>query len=444
MVIKTTRIKKRALFKFATFSKKQRMILNWWTSESPVKKKNGIIADGSIRSGKTIAMSLSFVLWGMTCFSGQNFGMAGKTIGSFRRNVLFWLKLMLFGRGYLVKDHRSDGYVEVTDRRNGRVNFFYIFGGKDESSQDLIQGITLAGMLFDEVALMPESFVNQATGRCSVEGSKYWFNCNPDNPHHYFKKEWIDRRKEKDLIYLHFTMDDNLSLSEAIKKRYKAMYTGVFYKRFILGLWVAAEGLLFPQLANDSEHWEYRSDEGKRLPAFKLINVGLDIGGTRSHSTLVATGITSGFQKLISFQEKKIIHQKGSIDTDRICEETYTFIRTLELNGYIVTTLCVDNAEQVILNTIAGYLSKRGCQTKVTDCKKIKGSSRVLVYNLLLNTDRMLFYRVPMVIESLTTAMYDPNKKEDTILDDFTTDIDTFDAHFYSFSLFLDYLGIMS
>ena len=122
---------------------------------------------------------------------------------------------------------------------------FYIFGGKDESSQDLIQGITLAGCFFDEVALMPESFVNQATGRCSVDGSKFWFNCNPAGPYHWFKVNWIDKRKEKHLIYLHFTMDDNLSLSERIKERYKAMYSGVFYQRYILGKWVVAEGIIY-------------------------------------------------------------------------------------------------------------------------------------------------------------------------------------------------------
>ncbi|OYP01261.1 terminase, partial [Lachnotalea glycerini] len=127
----------------------------------------------------------------------------------------------------------------------GKTNLFYIFGGKDERSQDLIQGITLAGCFFDEVALMPESFVNQATGRCSVDDSKYWFNCNPDGPYHWFKTNWIDKQVEKNLLYLHFTMDDNLSLSEKIKARYRSMYSGVFFQRYIQGLWVVAEGIIY-------------------------------------------------------------------------------------------------------------------------------------------------------------------------------------------------------
>lgn len=202
---------KQQIFKFQPFSRKQRKVLNWWYPDSPVKDMDGIIADGAIRSGKTVSMSLSFVMWAMATFDGQNFAMCGKTIGSFRRN--------------------------------GRENNFYIFGGKDERSQDLIQGITLAGVFFDEVALTPESFVNQATGRYSVDGSKYWFNCNPDGPYHGFKKNWIDKCEEKKLLYLHFTMDDNLSLTESIKARYRSLYTGVFFKRYILGLWAMAGGL---------------------------------------------------------------------------------------------------------------------------------------------------------------------------------------------------------
>lgn len=240
---------KRQIFHFKPFSLKQRKVLNWWCDTSPVKDRDGIIADGAIRSGKTVCMSLSFVFWAMSNYSDQNFAMCGKTIGSFRRNVLMVLKLMLRSRGFHVADHRADNLVKIS--RCGITNHFYIFGGKDESSQDLIQGITLAGVFFDEVALMPESFVNQATGRCSVDGSKYWFNCNPDGPYHWFKLNWLDKAKEKNLLVLHFTMEDNLSLSERIKARYRSMYTGVFFKRYILGLWAMAEGIIYDMFSEE-------------------------------------------------------------------------------------------------------------------------------------------------------------------------------------------------
>ena len=125
-------------FQFKPFSIKQKKVLTWWCPASPVKDMDGIIADGAIRSGKTLSMSLSYVLWAMNSFNQQNFGMAGKTIGSFRRNVLFWLKLMLASRKYTVIDKRSDNLLIVS--KGNTVNYFYIFGGKDERSQDLIQG----------------------------------------------------------------------------------------------------------------------------------------------------------------------------------------------------------------------------------------------------------------------------------------------------------------
>ncbi|HIQ73274.1 MAG TPA: PBSX family phage terminase large subunit [Candidatus Cottocaccamicrobium excrementipullorum] len=257
--------KRRPIFKFKPFSRKQRMVLNWWTENSPVKDYDGVIADGAIRSGKTVSMSLSFVFWAMENFNGENFIMAGKTISSFQRNVLTNLKTMLRSRGYHCIHHISGetpNMMEVS--RKGVTNYFYIFGGKDEGSQDLVQGITAAGAFFDEVALMPESFVNQATGRCSVEGAKWWFNCNPGGPLHWFKVNWIDKCRQKKLLYLHFTMDDNLSLSEKIKAKYRSMYAGVFFLRYIKGLWKTAEGLIYTMFT-DANLYDQLDDRTRHI-----------------------------------------------------------------------------------------------------------------------------------------------------------------------------------
>lgn len=260
-------------FKFTTFSRKQRMIFNWWTEDSPVKNNNGLIADGAIRSGKTLCMSLSFVMWAMANYNEHNFAMCGKTIGSFHRNVLAVLTRTLATRGYMYEYHRTDKLLII--RRGSVTNNFYIFGGKDESSQDLIQGITLAGVFFDEVALMPQSFVNQATARCSVEGSKFWFNCNPAGPTHWFKQNWIDRKDDQKINYLHFTMDDNLSLSEEIKERYRNQYSGVFYDRYIKGLWVIAEGIIY-DMFDYNKHVKTNEEIAPRLT--KTFYVSCDYG----------------------------------------------------------------------------------------------------------------------------------------------------------------------
>ncbi|OPY49327.1 MAG: Terminase-like family protein [Methanosaeta sp. PtaU1.Bin112] len=196
-------------------------------------------------------MSLSFVIWAMANFNSENFILAGKTIGSLRRNVVAPLKRMLIGRGMVCIDHRADNMLEISYL--GHTNYFYVFGGKDESSQDLVQGITAAGAYFDEVALQPESFVNQAVGRCSVDGAKLWFNCNPESPYHWFKEKWIDRAKELGLYVMHFLMDDNPSLSGATKARYRQLYAAgtVFFKRYILGLWCIAEGAVYDFFSSD-------------------------------------------------------------------------------------------------------------------------------------------------------------------------------------------------
>lgn len=229
---------------FAPFSKKQMTALAWWNDNSPYCTKNGLICDGAVRSGKTFCMSLSFVMWAMYRFNNCSFAMCGKTITSLRRNVVTPLVPILKSLGFGVQERVSRNYLEVSLK--SVTNRFYIFGGRDESSASLIQGMTLGGVLLDEVALMPRSFVEQALARCSVDGSKFWFNCNPEHPFHWFYNEWIKRHDEKNMLYLHFSMDDNPSLSEEIKCRYKNLYSGAFYERFVLGKWVMADGLVYP------------------------------------------------------------------------------------------------------------------------------------------------------------------------------------------------------
>ena len=225
------------------FSRKQKTVLTWWMPGNANAKFDAIVCDGAVRSGKTLAMGLSFFLWGMTCFDGKKFGVCGKTIASLRRNVLSEILPRLEGLGASWKEKRSENLVTV--RFRGHENQFYIFGGRDESSASLIQGITFAGILLDEVALMPQSFVEQACARCSVAGSRLWFNCNPAGPSHWFYKNWILGAAERNCLRLHFTMEDNPSLTDAIRKRYKRLYTGVFYRRFILGQWAQAEGRVY-------------------------------------------------------------------------------------------------------------------------------------------------------------------------------------------------------
>ena len=230
--------------RFDTFSRRQLEALSWWCDDSPHRERDAVICDGAVRSGKTLCMSLSFALWSMERFSGQSFALCGKTVTSLRRNLVTPLTEALAEAGVACEHKVSQSLLIL--RRGLRQNRYYLFGGRDGRAAALIQGVTLAGVLLDEVALMPRSFVEQALARCSVAGSKFWFSCNPDHPGHWFHREWIKEAERKNALYLHFSLEDNPSLSPEIAGRYKALYTGVFHERYVLGHWVTAHGAVYP------------------------------------------------------------------------------------------------------------------------------------------------------------------------------------------------------
>lgn len=417
-------MKIKAVFKFKPFSKKQRKVLNWWCRSSPVRDYNGIIADGAIRSGKSVAMSLGFVIWAMSEFESCNFAMCGKTIGSFRRNVLFWLKLMLRSRGYSVSEQRTENLVIV--RRGSTENYFYVFGGKDERSQDLIQGITLAGVFFDEVALMPESFVNQATGRCSVDGSKFWFNCNPGSPAHWFKTGWIDKRADKRLLYLHFTMDDNLSLSEAVKGRYRGMYTGVFFKRYILGEWKSADGVIYRQFADEPER--FILDD---VPQDIFIGtMGLDFGGNGSAHAGCLVGITRGYRSIVILDE---YYRKEVIDPGTLTDDVCGFVQRSQAQVRATSIWC-DSAETTLIKGIRIEVFARHIPVEVRNARKGEIIDRIRLCDMLMSQGRFfILRRCKHTIAALSEAVWDSKSPtRDRRLDDGSTNIDSLDALEYA------------
>lgn len=220
-------------------SQKQKKILAF-----PYSKYDALICDGAVRSGKTSIMMWAFVDWAMQGFSSQRFGICGKTVDSTSKNIIVpFISMTLAKERYTLRWRRSDKILEV--RRGAVTNFFEVFGGKDESSFALIQGRTLAGVLLDEVVLMPRSFVEQALARCSVTGNKVWFSCNPKGPKHWFYREWILKSAEKNALRLHFEMTDNPALSEKVLEQYRARYTGVFYDWYVRGLWVDPTGRVY-------------------------------------------------------------------------------------------------------------------------------------------------------------------------------------------------------
>lgn len=412
---------KKSYFKWGAISKRQAKVLTWWKKGSRYASYNGIIADGAIRSGKTVSMAFSFVLWAMTTYDHNNFGMCGKTIASLRRNVLGTLKNQLRARGYTATERRADNLLVVT--KGNRVNMFYIFGGKDESSQDLIQGITLAGVLFDEVALMPESFVNQATARCSVEGAKLWFNCNPSSVTHWFYQGWVLKCGKRKLLYLHFTMEDNLTLSEETKARYRSQYSGVFYRRYILGLWCVAEGLIYLQFAEDEQRYMIPQAE---VPKLSYIEIGADVGGNKSNHAYVAAGYTA--ERDVMYVLKAWSYKATGVTVTQYRENLIKFADGIREQYGFVDTIWPDCAEAAIVNELdahSPYNIRGSIKEEILD--------RVRCADILFSQDRIKIVEDECedLCAGFRTAVWD-DKHDDKPLDDGTYDRDVIDAFDYS------------
>lgn len=253
------------------FSPKQLFTMLWW-KDPRCRDAYGIIGHGAVRSGKTVAMSLGFIMWAMDSFDGGNFIIAGKSVQSCNRNVIEPLQGYISYLG--MQCHYSLNEKLLTVMKGRKVNYFYVFGGNDEKSQAYVQGLTASGCFLDEVVLMPESFVNQCMARCSVSGSKIWFSCNPEGNTHFIKAKFIDRFQDKNLVIVHFVLDDNLTLSEERKDFYKRQWRGVFYRRFILGEWCLADGLVYSSFDRDAMVFDGPIDWND----YDLINIGADYG----------------------------------------------------------------------------------------------------------------------------------------------------------------------
>ena len=407
-------------------SSKQRKIIAF-----PYSKYDALICDGAVRSGKTSIMMWSFVRWAMENFSGQRFGVCGRTVDSCTKNIIVpFTAMSLTKERYITRWRRGDKVMEV--RRGAVTNYFEVFGGKDEASYTLIQGRTLAGVLLDEVVLMPRSFVEQALARCSVDGAKLWFSCNPGSPHHWFYQEWIKRHRERNALYLHFEMKDNPGLSERTLERYENMYAGIFYDRYVRGLWVAAEGIVYKDFANDTE--KYLIDDPikwaeENNTKFSVISIGVDFGGTKSATKFQATGITKDF-RVVALEEEYIKNEE--IDPDALNRRFATFCQLITSKyGYSQTR--ADSAETVLIRGLDHTAQKLRLGTQVKNALKMQITDRIRLVVLLMKQGRLKVSRnCPHLIDAFQSAIYDPDKFEDERLDDGTSDIDSLDAFEYS------------
>lgn len=404
-------------------SEKQRQILAF-----PFTTYDALICDGAIRSGKTALMMLGFVDDAMRRYDRQRFAICGKTVDSAVKNIVQpYLATVWVRERYRLTWRRSDKLLIVSDGR--RENVFEIFGGKDEASFMLIQGRTLAGVLLDEVALQPRSFVEQALARCSVAGSKFWFNCNPGSPGHWFYQEWVSRAKERNALRLHFQLEDNPALDEKIIRRYHSLYTGVFYKRYIKGLWVAAEGTVYAQFADDPEAFLL-----DRAPAIARAVIGVDFGGTGSAHSFTLTGFTPGYRDVILLDEWYHDNRKqGRLSPAQLDAAFTGFVRRAQARYRVAEAFC-DSAEQTLIQGLTVAAVRERLPIAVRNARKGPINDRIAFYNSLMAQGRFKVLRhCTAAIDALASAVYDSRKPgEDVRLDDGSTNIDSLDSLEYS------------
>ena len=402
------------------FSRKQGEILKFIGQDCPY-----LICDGAVRSGKTVVMALAFVLWAMTYFDRCNFAICAKTVQSAERNILRPFQA-LEGLPYSMSYKLSSRMLTV---KCGPVeNYFYLFGGKDESSYMLIQGITLAGVLLDEVALMPRSFVEQALARTlTYTNAKIWFNCNPEGPQHWFYQEWIQKAGEKDAKHLHFLMEDNPILTEKEIEKAAKMFSGVFYDRYILGRWVLAEGLIYRVFAEDEARYGIRRGD---VPPLRYINIGVDFGGNKSNHAFVATGIDAQFKNVYVLKSWSL--KAADTSVDYIVSKFAEFAKSIEEAYGFVDMVFADSAEQAIINTMrsrTGYNIRNSLKNQIID--------RIRCEDILLGGERLKLVEGEneALANGLRGAVWDA-KHDGQRLDDGTSDIDVLDAFEYSWEYY--------
>lgn len=421
--------KRPAKFKFFPFSDQQRRLINWWRPVVRYSDNDYVIADGAIRSGKTIAMIIGFLIWSQEMFSGQSFILAGKTMGALKKNVVRPMLQILEAWGWPYEYVRSgtDARLEIG------TNTYYLYGANTEASQDALQGLTAAGAYLDEAALFPQSFVDQAISRCSVSGRKIWMNCNPEGPHHYIREEFLlpEKQKEKKVYHLHFMMRDNLSLSDDVLQGYKRAWAhgSVFYKRFILGLWVAADGLIYQQFADHTENYLVDSDwliDNKITYAV----IGVDFGGTKSAHSFTLTGFTKGYKQVVVLDE---YYCKKRINPDQLQRDFIDFVKRAQKRFKVYEAYC-DSAEQTLISGLEMACAQAHVAIDIKNAIKGPINDRIAFYNSLIAQNRWKVMRhCEHIIGAFEQAVYDDKKKNmDIRLDDGLMNVDSLDSTEYS------------
>lgn len=411
------------------FSDKQAELMRQLKTDN-LKRIN--LLEGAVRSGKTWISLILFALWVALQPKDATFLMVGKTLTSLKRNCLDLLQSLVGESNFNYNLSRKEGELF------GRV--VYLEGTNDTRAEGKIRGMTLTGAYCDEITLFSEEFFAMLLSRLSMPGAKLIATTNPDSPQHWLMVKYIKRAAALDMNIIRYTIDDNPFLDPAYVTALKKEYTGVFYKRFIQGLWVVADGACYPQFAESPE--KYIVD---KLPADgRFFSVGVDWGGNRSLTAFVATCFHGNYDRLTITKDYHVEGKKGEIDSNRVNTEFLRFLETLrqEYPGIPVRYVFADSAEQYLISGLRKAIAGKGIS--IGDSKKVPIVQRIICTNSLLNTGRLaIMNECKTTQEGLRSAVWDAKAAangKDERLDDFTSDIDILDATEYSFERFISQL----
>ena len=388
------------------------------------------ILEGSVRSGKTWITLVVWALWVATMPRDGQYLMVAKTITSLKRNCLDLLQGLVGEKNFTYNTNAKEG------RLFGRT--VYLEGVNDVRAESKIRGMTLQGAYCDELTLFTEDFFAMLLSRLSMPGAKLFGSTNPDVPTHFLCRDYLNRKGELDIYTKKFLIEDNPFLDPEYVENLKKEYNGVFYKRFILGEWVFADGLCFEQYAHAPGRWQRDSAEDN----IDFISIGVDFGGTLSKTVFVATAFHGGFSKIGIIKDHKLDGPKGTIDADRLNNEFVRFVRELqaEYNAPVRFAFC-DCADVYLIAGLRKAVKAAGLPLQIGDSEKGRIIDRIVCLNTLLNTDRVYILRsCNHVSDALRSAMWDKKAAEKGVekrLDDFSTDVDSCDAVEYSFSRFI-------
>ena len=393
---------------------------------------------GSVRSGKTYISLLQWAIFVGTMPENVEFLMTGKTLTALKRNCLGLLQDLVGENNF------KFSLSQKTGKLFGRT--VWLEGANDDRAEAKIRGMTLGGAYVDELTQIPEDFYKMLLSRLSVKDAKLYATTNPDTPTHWVKQQIIDNDKINKKVWT-FTLDDNVILKQQneeyfdeLKKEYQSM-GGVFYERFILGLWVVAEGLIYKQFVNNSEMFmkEKAVDEHGNKINFLIVSIGIDYGATEGETEFKATGITPYFKQAWSIDEMKL---KGLYAPEQMYEKFIEFYKRVVEEYGKVTHCFADYGAlgQVLTYGLNRYLQEHAIPLKVEDCIKGKIIDRIYMDQILFAQGRrFILNKCKYLKEAYEMAVWD-DKKPDTRLDDGTTPIDDLDASEYSMFPFYDKL----